>query len=370
MLAFVAGTAGYLISPALADNKYFLLAVILLAFWGATFINLRGMESSAFFSSFCTISGLLLPMTLIIGLGFLWALTHSHLAIHFSTHDLKPQFSDPNVWVSLTAVILSFCGIEIATVHAGDVRDPQRAFPKSLLLSVLIILVTLMLGSLAIAIVLPHNKISLVAGIMQAFEAFLTAYHLSPFMPLVAIMLIIGGLGSVNNWIIAPTKGLLVAALDGNLPPHLQKTNQQGAPSYLLIYQAIIVSLLSMAFLFMPTINSAYWLLTALASQLYMLMYIVMFLTAIKVRINFPNSDAKFKIPGGMIGLVSVALLGLLGSLTTLLVSFIPPDIISSNTVVRYEFSLIIGLIGMSLPPFFLYFYKQVSWKKASCSKS
>ncbi len=354
LLAFVAGSAGYLINPALADNKFFLMTIILLTFWGATLVNLKGMDASAFLGTFCTITGLLIPMALIIGLGTYWYLTHAHLEISFTYHSLKPKFDDPNVWVSLTAVILSFCGIEIATVHANDVKNPQRAFPVSLMLSVIIIMITLMLGSLAIAIVLPHNKISLVAGIMQAFEAFLSAYHLSPFMPLIAIMLILGGIGSVNNWIIAPTKGLLVAANDGHLPKHFQKTNQHNAPTTLLIYQAIIVSLLSLAFVFMPTINSAYWLLTALASQLYMLMYLLMFLAMIKVRINFPKTTAKFKIPGGLVGVYIISILGLIGAGTTLAVSFIPPDIITKNAHLRYESSLIIGLVLMSLPPLVL----------------
>ena len=71
-------------------------------------------------------------------------------------------------------------------------------------------------------------------------------------MPVVAVMLVMGGLGGVSNWIIAPTKGLLVAAEDGNLPAFFQRANRQGAPIVMLIMQAIIVTLLSALFLFMP----------------------------------------------------------------------------------------------------------------------
>ncbi len=39
----------------------------------------------------------------------------------------------------------------------------------------------------------------------------------------------------------------------------------------MLITQAIIVTVLSALFLFMPSVNGSYWLLTALAAQLYML---------------------------------------------------------------------------------------------------
>ena len=112
---------------------------------------------------------------------------------------------------------------------------------------------------------------------MQAFDAFFARWQLTWLMPLVALMLVMGGLGGVSNWIIAPTKGLLVAALDGNLPPVFQTANQHGAPVIMLVGQAVIVTVLSTLFLFMPSVNGSYWLLTAMAAQLYMLMYLLMF---------------------------------------------------------------------------------------------
>lgn len=352
ILSFVAGTIGYLINPALTSNPYFLWLVIVSSFWGATLINMQGMRSSALFSNVCAISGLLLPMGLIISLGALWLLGGNSSQVQFDTQSISPHWHDQTLWVSLTAIMMSFCGIEIATVHANDVNDPQHAFPRALIYSVLIILSTLILGSLAIAVVLPHEKINLVAGIMQAFDAFFSQYHLTWFMPLVALMLVMGGLGGVSNWIIAPTKGLLVAGEDGNLPQFFLQSNRQGAPISMLIIQAIIVTFLSALFLFMPSVNGSYWLLTALAAQLYMLMYLLMFAAAVKLRFSAPNQPRAFRIPGGIAGMLVVAGVGCIGAITTLVVSFIPPDGINVGSVMRYELTLIIGLIIMCLPPF------------------
>ncbi len=368
LLSFVAGTIGYLISPSLIDNSHFLMSVILCSFWGVTFLNFTGMQSSAFFSSLCTITGLLLPMTLIISLGAVWIMGGKPLQVDFSLASLAPRLDDTNVWVSLTAIMLSFCGIEIATVHAADVENPQKAFPKALSISVCIILSTLILGSLAIAIVLPHDQISLVAGIMQAFHAFFANYHMLWFMPIIALMLILGGLGSVNNWIIAPTRGLLIAAKDGNLPRALQKTNRFGAPVSLLLYQALIVSALTAAFLFLPTINSAYWFLTALAAQLYMLMYLIMFLAAIKLRRKYPLQNSAYTMPGGNIGLYLITGVGILGTLVTLFVSFIPPESIKVANLASYEISLATGIFVMCLPPVFTAKLKKSHWKTKTMS--
>ncbi|WP_028388235.1 APC family permease [Legionella fairfieldensis] len=352
ILSFVAGTIGYLINPDVANNPYFLWIVIVSSFWSVTLLNLRGMRSSALFSNICALSGLLLPMVLIIGLGALWIVGGNPLQVQFDAQSLSPHWQEKSLWVSLTAIMMSFCGIEIATVHANDVNNPQHAFPRALTYSVLIILSTLILGSLAIAVVLPQHDINLVAGIMQAFYAFFSKYHLTGFMPIVALMLVIGGLGGVSNWIIAPTKGLLVAAEDGNLPAVFQQTNQQGAPVVMLITQAIIVTVLSALFLFMPSVNGSYWLLTALAAQLYMLMYLLMFAAAIKLRFSAAEHVRTFRIPGGTMGMFLVAGIGSIGALTTLVVSFMPPTGINVGSIGRYEITLILGLIIMCLPPF------------------
>lgn len=352
ILSFVAGSMGYLIDPSLASNPYFLCAVIVVSFWGATWVNLRGMRSSALFSNVCAIAGLLLPMALIIGLGAVWLFGGNPTQIQFDVASMLPRWHDHSMWVALTAIMLSFCGIEIATVHANDVDNPQRAFPRALTYAVVIILSTLMLGSLAIAVVLPHNDINLVAGIMQAFDAFFARYGLAFLMPLVAMMLVMGGFGGVSNWIIAPTKGLLVAAQDGNLPLFFQRQNANGAPVVMLVGQAVIVTCLAALFLFMPSVNGSYWLLTALAAQLYMLMYLLMFLAAIVLRIHEPHHSRPFRIPGGMLGMLAVAGLGLLGVLMTLTVSFMPPEGIDVGSIARYETTLILGLVSMCLPPF------------------
>jgi amino acid transporter len=172
-------------------------------------------------------------------------------------------------------------------------------------------------------------------------------------------MLIFGGLGTVSNWIIAPTKGLLVAGQDGHLPQRLTVENKNGAPVTLLFGQAIIVTVLTLTFLFMPSVNSSYWLLTALTAQLYMMMYILMFATGIYLSFTDPDQPRGFRIPGGKVGMVVVAGREIIGTGTTFFVSFIPPSTIYTGSVWLYEAFLLSGLILMCLPPFIIMRWQQ-----------
>lgn len=353
LLSFVAATFGYLIAPELANTPYFLAFTIIIAFSLITLINLFGMKSSAIFASFCTCVGLIIPMIAIISLGAFWVLSGETMQIHFTLNNLIPHFSNTDQWIALEGVALSFCGMEMATVHARDVKDPARTFPRALMLSAILLVLTLLFGSLAIALVTPQNQISLVAGIIQAFALFLSQYHMSFLVPIIAVMLILGGLGSVNNWAVGPAKGLQIAAEDGAGLKLLTVENRHGAPYKLLLLQAIIVTMISLMFILSPTINSAYWILTVLAAQLYMIMYILMFAVGIKAIFTHHNHH-HYKILGGKITLLVLAIFGLFSSLFILVIGFIPPSGSSNLAITNYLLWISIWFIALSLPPFFI----------------
>lgn len=359
ILSFIAGVAAYLINPHLAENKTYLIAIILSVFWIMTLINLRGVQTSARFASVCAVIGMIIPMTLIISLAAIWIGLHKPLALQLSVHKLLPNFSSFDSWISLTAIMTSFLGMELATVHVRHVANPRKTFPKALLFSVLIILATMIFGAFAIAIVLPAKQISLIDGIMQAFNNFLSAYHLHWAMPILAIMILIGSIGGMINWIISPARGLLQAARLGFLPPFLQRENKYGVAQNLLILQAILVSLVCLAFLLMPSVNGSYWLLTDLSTQIYMLMYVLMFMAYLKIRHDAPAQTRPYQIPGGNQGAWTVGLLGLLGTLITLAVGFFPPSNINVGSFWHYEILFSSGIVIMILPVTLFYLYER-----------
>jgi len=301
---------------------------------------------------------MIIPMILIISLAFYWIFSGNMTQIHFTRHDILPTLSHSENWISLTAIMTAFLGMELATVHVKEVYNPKKTFPKALFISVLIILFTMILGSLSIAIILPKNEINLVNGVMQAFTNFFAAYHLTWFVPIITIMLLLGSLGGIISWVISPAKGLLHAAEMGFLPPIFAKKNAQGVPANLLIAQAIIVSMICLAFLLMPSVNGSYWLLTALSTQLYMMMYVIMFAAAICLKYKITPKAAAFTIPGGKKGMWIACILGIIGSMITLYVGFIPPEGINVGGFLHYEILFSSGLIGMILPIVFFYLYQ------------
>jgi amino acid transporter len=358
ILSFVAGTAAYLVDPALGQNKLYLVSVILISFWGITLINLKGIRISAKFASFCAVFGLIVPLALIIGLFAIWLAWGHPIQLHLTAANMLPSFSHTDNWIALIAIMVGFSGMELATVHIKDVDEPQRTFPKALAISAFVILITMALGSLAIAFVLPYDQINLVNGTVQTFQYFLSAYHLSWFMPFLTILIVLGTLGGVVSWVASPAKGLAQAAKHGFLPPFFAIENKHGAPKNILIGQAFLVSAFCSAYLLIPSVNGSYWLLTALSSQLYTSMYAIMFLCGLRMRYKVAYPANGFTIPGKKFGLWTVCLLGLFACALTISIGFIPPNNIDIGTKLSYEMIFCTGLLAMTLPVLFLCWYR------------
>lgn len=359
ILSFIGGTAAYLINPELAQNKAYLILFILIVFWSVTLLNFKGLHFSAKINSICGMIGTVIPMALLILLGAFWFFMKKPLQISFHTQDLLPSFSHSSNFVSLIAMMASFLGMELAGVHVTDIENPKKNFPKAVLFSSLFILLTMVLGSLSIAMVVPSEKINLISGVMQVLSAFFVEFHLDFLTPIVTTLIVIGLSGSLINWLISPAKGLLHAAEFGYLPPFFTRKNEKGVPVVILFAQAILVSLLCLVFLLVPSINGFYWFLTALSTGLYMIMYLLMFFSAIRLRYIEPKVEKTFQVPGKKMGIWITSLVGSFAAFATIVVSFIPPENISVGSSHRYVLMVLGANIIAILPVIAMIYYRE-----------
>jgi len=363
VLSFAAATTAYIFMPSLAENKFFMVAVMLVVFWGSTFANFLGMKASGLISTVGVVAGTIIPGSLIIILAIAWLIMGKGSQISFSPEHLLPDLKFANLSF-FAGVILGLAGMEMAAFHAQEAKNPQKDYPKAILLATIIILALFILGSLAIAVVVPANEISLVAGLMQAFEKFFGSLNLHWLVPIIAFLTAIGALAQISTWIIGPSKGLLAAADSGDLPSYFQRLNKNHVPVAILLVQGGIGTILSLVFLLMPTVSTSYWILSALTAQLTALMYLLLFAGAIRLRYSQPNKERPYRVPMGRFGIWLIAGIGLLASLFTLFIGFVPPTQLKTGSPFFYVGFLLVGIIVLSSPPFILDKIKKPSWGK------
>jgi amino acid transporter len=359
ILTFIAGTLTYLFDPALMNNKLYMISAITLIFWALTIINLFGIKISVKVNTLFASMGTVFPMLLLIVLGIVWVSSGHHFKIPITLDAIFPSLAKLDTWTALVATMGSFLGMELSGVHVDNVPHPQKTFPKALIFASIYILATMLFGSLTIAIVLPADQINLAGGLMQVFDNFFRVFHLSSMVPVITLLIVIGSIGGMINWLIAPSKGLLQASHHGFLPHAFTKTNKHGVASRILIAQAILVTLFCAVLLLLPSVNGFYWFLSALCACLYMLMYVLMFLAAYRLRSR--QIHASFKVPGGHFGLGLVSLFGLFGSILTIIIGFVPPDNVDIGSPLRYTIMIALGNLILIAPIFFFAKYRRKS---------
>jgi len=364
ILSFIVTTFAYIINPSLANNKFYVMGAILITFWSATYINFLGMRVSGWISSMTALFGTIIPIVLIIIMGALWIAQGHPVQIEFTWKALIPDLTSINQLVLLSGVLLGLAGMEMSAVHAKEVRHPQRDYPRAILLSAALILLFSIFGALSIAAIVPNEQIQLASGGMEAFRYLFNAFNMPWAMPIIAAITTFGALGMLSTWIVGPSRGLYATAEHGDLPPIFHKANHQNMPTNILITQAIIVTLLSLVFLFMPSVNSSYWALVALASLLYMLMYILMFIAAIVLRYKSPNTLRPYKIPYGNVGIWVVSMFGIVGSAFGVIISFFPPSQIDTGSLVILEVFLVGATILFCAAPLLIFAARKPHWLK------
>lgn len=352
ILSFIATNIAYLINPALAKQKEFIVPMVIGMFIIATMLNARGMKLSSIVSTVCAIAGTIVPMIAIIMLGAGWLIAGKPLAETPQWNHWLPHLTQmPNI-AFLVIILFSLMGFEMSAVHAEAVENPQRDFPKALFYSGLIIVLTMTLGSLAIVMVTPSKTLNIISGLNDAFKVFLDSFHLGWLMPVMIVMIVIGGFGGMAAWIIGPTKGLVVAAEDGLLPKAFGKRNQHGAPVAVLTLQAVMTVAFSCLFLCFKSLSTAYWILSVLTAQLALIFYIGLFAAAIKLRYTGPKIANAYRIPGGNWGVWVTGGIGILTCIAAIVIGFIPPADVPIHNVLVYEILLIISLLIFLAIPF------------------
>jgi amino acid transporter len=162
--------------------------------------------------------------------------------------------------------------------------------------------------------------------------------------------------------VIGPSKGLFGSASGGEIPPILTKVNKHNMPINMLFFQAIIITILTALFLFMPSVASSYWIIMGMVSIVYLGMYVLLFISGIILRYKHPHVDRPYKIPGGNIGMWLVAGMGSISAIFGIIISFLPPSQLNVGSIFRYEFILLTGAFGFILLGMIIYKLRKPHW--------
>ena len=112
--------------------------------------------------------------------------------------------------------------------------------------------------------------------------------------------------------------------------------------------------------------SSAYWILSVMTTQVYLIVYLLMFVAAVNLRSRQPNVDRGYTAPA----LKFLCIVGFVASAAAILIGFVPPSQFENGSDAAYIGLILAGtvLLGL-LPPWLFLRFQKPSWKKATESE-
>ena len=113
-----------------ATTSYWREAIIVVVVSAIAIINIRGVRHAARVTNVFTV-GKLIPIMLFIAVGFFFISPENY---SFAEHPAYGAFSS-----SVLMLVYAFSGFEMASIPAGEIRDPQRNVPIALLTAIAVV---------------------------------------------------------------------------------------------------------------------------------------------------------------------------------------------------------------------------------------
>ncbi|MFF2361932.1 APC family permease [Streptomyces sp. NPDC058122] len=357
LLAFVASTIAYIIDPSLASSGLYTAIVIVVLYWTGVWVSSRGTKALAGLSSWGLVIGTLVPGTILVVLGMVFLAQGNPSAAPMTASHLLPAWTGLASLVLIVNNFLSYSGMEMNAVHVSSLKDPAKEYPKSMFLAMGLVLLIFILPALAISWVVPADQTSLTAGVMQAFDAFFSYFDIGWMTPIAAVMLISASLAGMLTWLAGPSKGLLeISRSEGYLPPFLQQLNRFGVQQNILVTQGIVTTVIALGYAFIPNVSNVYWIFSTITTQVYLIVYLLMFVAAMRLRKNQADHPRGYRVPA----LNLVCVVGFLASASAMVIGFVPPSQFGGNSVLLYVVIIGsgLGILGLLIPWAFLRFRK------------
>jgi len=362
--SFIAAMIAFIFKPALASNNIYIAVVTIVIYWVATIINMKGLKSGSLISSIGFLVGVLIPFILILGFGLNYFLGSNPIQLpKFTWAQALPNFSSIRNLAFFVGIIFLYSGMEVSSVHANEVKNPQKNYPLAMLIAAIFIMVLNIFGAFAIEIAEPRSSINLASGIMQTFKIFFIEQNVSWLIPIVAFMAAVGAFGQLSTWVLGPSTAMLQVAKNGFMPKWWQKTNSAGVPIRFVLVQATMVSLVALIYVVVPAVNTGFFMVLILTTVLYAVMYLLLFASGIKLRYKYPDVKRTYRVPGGNIGMWIVGGLGFLAMLFVILISFFPPANLKIGSPVFYVLFMVLGLLIFVTLPIIIYARRKPEWK-------
>ena len=217
------------------QNKLITVLLVLVGLWIPAIINLSGVKNMGSVQLITTILKFVaLAFMAIVGLFYI-------NTANFTPWNISGDSAISAIGAGMAIALFSYLGIEVASVAAGKVRDPDKNVPKSTVLGTLACAAVYLLSLTAVFGIVPNSTLQkstapFSAAVNSMFGGTWAGY-------VMAIVVIISGFGALNGWTMICAEMPLAAAKDGLFPERFNRISKRGVPAYGIIASTVLASI-------------------------------------------------------------------------------------------------------------------------------
>ena len=217
------------------QTKIWTILLVLAGLWVPAFINLSGLKNMGWFqrghddhevrrAGFMSIVGLFYIKS-----------------ANFTPFNVSGPARISAVGSGMAIALFSYLGLEVASVAAAKVRDPDRNVPRATMLGTFATAVVYMLSLVAVfGIVSDHALQKSTAPFSTAVN---TMFGGTVWGNVMAVVVIISGIGALNGWTMITAEMPRAAAQDGVFPQRFERLNRRGAPAWGIVFSTALASI-------------------------------------------------------------------------------------------------------------------------------
>jgi APA family basic amino acid/polyamine antiporter len=214
------------------------IAIALVGLWIPALINLTGVRQMGSFQVWTTVLKFI-PLAIMSTVGLFFI--HSG---NFSPWNVSGDSSLSAIGGAMAICLFSYLGVETAAVAAAKVRNPERNVPKSTIYGTLASSAVYLLSMVAVFGIVPTSDLALDANkASYSTAANSIAGGGSWAGNLVALAVIVSGIGALNGWTMICAEMPLAAAKDGLFPARFGRLSSRSVPAFGIVSSTVLASI-------------------------------------------------------------------------------------------------------------------------------
>jgi APA family basic amino acid/polyamine antiporter len=216
-------------------HKWATILLVLAGLWLPAIVNLTGVKNLGTVQVWTTVLKFFaLAFMSTVGLFFIHA-------GNFTPWNVSGQSAIGAIGGAMAIALFSYLGVEVASVAAAKVRNPDRMVPRATVLGTLATAAVYMLSLVAVFGILPTDALSKsTAPYGDAANVMFGGTWAGNVMN---ILVIISGFGALTAWTMICAEMPLAAAKDGLFPQQFKKMSSTGVPAFGIISATVLASI-------------------------------------------------------------------------------------------------------------------------------